>query len=196
MTVEDLIAFEAIIAEAFNLGQIRAPIHLSGGNEQQLIDIFKDVQSHDWVCTTWRSHYHCLLKGVPPEQLKADIMSGKSITLTYPEYRIISSAIVGGIIPIALGIAWSIKRREGKEKVWCFIGDMTEKAGIYHECWWYARGHDLPIMFVVENNGLSVCTDTKLVWDDNQVHKFFFYDVRYDYKLPFPHAGAGKRVQF
>lgn len=197
MTAEELIAFEKDIADCFNRGQIRAPVHLEGGNEQQLISIFKSVQPEDWVCGSWRMHYKCLLKGVAPAQLKADILAGHSITLCYPEHRIISSAIVGGILPIALGLAWSIKRAGGTERVWCFLGDMTARTGMYNECWYYARGHNLPITWVVEENGLSVCTPTRQVWDDGHPPFPEAWGVRaYEYKLPWPHAGAGTRVQF
>src|SRR5215831_4668840 len=80
-TPDTLKEFEQQIAEDFNAGKIRAPVHLAGGNEEQLIDIFSAVTKSDWVLTQWRSHYHCLLKGVPPERLRADILAGRSITL-------------------------------------------------------------------------------------------------------------------
>jgi len=198
-TVEKLQEFERDIADVFNAGKIRAPVHLSGGNEQQLIDIFKNVGKNDWVFTTWRSHYHCLLKGVPPHELKYDIVSGKSITLNYPKYRILSSAIVGGILPIALGVAWSIKRHCIKEHVWVFVGDMTARTGIFNECGRYALGHDLPVTIVVEDNGLSVCTPTLDVWDEKENETIYVEDYEYyeyDLKSHWPHAGAGKRVQF
>lgn len=195
ITKAELIAFEADIAAEFNTGKIRAPIHLSGGNEDALIAIFKSVQPGDWVCTTWRSHYHCLLKGVPPAEIKAAIMAGRSITLCFPEYRVISSAIVGGIVPIALGLAWSVKRNQTNERIWCFVGDMTGCSGIFDECSRYAAGHGLPLRIVVENNGLSVCTPTETAWgqpDDWRVR-----NLSYDYKLhPWPHAGTGKRIEF
>ena len=94
MTKEQLINFETDIADCFNNAIIKAPVHLYDGNEEQMIDIFKNVKSEDWVFCTWRSHYQCLLKGVPQEQVKQDILDGKSITLCYPEYNIYSSAIV------------------------------------------------------------------------------------------------------
>ena len=194
MTAEELIAFEADIAAEFNAGRIRAPVHLSGGNETDLIQYFEDyVRPEDWLALTWRSHYACLMKGVPPARLKADIMAGRSITLAYPDFRIISSAIVGGSIPIALGIALSIKRRGGAEKVHAFVGDMAERTGIFHECAQYARGHDLPLRFVIENNGKSVCTPTNEVWGTKGSP---YPNFSYSYELPWPHAGAGQRVQF
>lgn len=193
MTREDLIAFERAVADAFNDGRIRAPVHLAGGNEDELIEIFQVVQEDDWVATTWRSHYHCLLKGVPRERVMADVLLGRSITLCYPEHRIFSSAIVGGALPIALGVAWSIKRSGGRNRVFAFLGDMAATGGMFAECSRYAVGHELPIVFVVEDNGKSVCTDTAVTWGPG---RGAIPADRYDYALPWPHAGAGKRVQF
>jgi TPP-dependent pyruvate/acetoin dehydrogenase alpha subunit len=202
MTKDELIAFEAEVAAAFNAGKIRAPVHLSGGNEEQLIAFFEEheIGQEDWVATTWRSHYHCLLKGVPRETLMVDILAGKSITLNYPEHRVISSAIVGGVLPIALGIAWAIKSRKkfgldeyDSARVFVFVGDMTTRGGMFHECVQYANGKGLPIKFVVEDNGISVCTPTAETWGlenlGGKVHN-------YSYNLPWPHSGAGHRVQF
>src|SRR6185369_14348574 len=102
-TPDDLRAFEDDIAEAFARGEIKAPIHLSGGNEEYLINLFKDIRPGDWALVGWRSHYHCLLKGVPPSDLKAAILDGRSVALNFPEARIIGSGIVGGTPPIAVG---------------------------------------------------------------------------------------------
>ena len=202
-TPETLKAFEQEIANEFNAGAIRAPVHLAGGNEQALIEVFESVQPGDWIACSWRSHYHCLLKGVPPARLKADVLAGRSITLTYPEQRIVSSAIVGGVLPIALGLAWSIKRAGSDDYVWAFVGDMAALGGMFAECQRYAENHSLPIQFVVEDNGISVCTDTAEAWGKLTSWSKPFGrtggngDVRrYEYKLPWPHAGAGKRVQF
>lgn len=202
MTPQDLMAFERDIAERFNRGEIRAPVHLAGGNEDRLISIFKNIHMTDWVCGTWRSHYHCLLKGVPPERLMSDIVAGRSIALCYPEFRILCSAIVGGAIPIALGIAEAIKRTGRDEHVWAFLGDMGATTGIYAECWRYATGYKLPISFVIEHNGKSVCTDTDAAWgegaDDDAATGApdGIAEWRYSYHLPWPHAGAGQRIQF
>jgi len=198
MTKEDLINFETEIADIFNEGKIKAPVHLYSGNEDKMIDIFKDINEEDWVFCSWRSHYQCLLKGVPSEILKQDIIDGKSITLCYPEYKIYSSAIVTGIIPIATGLALDIKNKNGKNKVWCFIGDMTSETGTFFENWKYSVNHDLPITFIIEDNNKSVCTDTRHTWGTD---KLFFEDetrkiIYYKYESIYPHAGAGKRIQF
>ena len=198
LTKEQLVDFETDIANCFNNAMIKAPVHLYDGNEEQMISIFKNVKPEDWVFCSWRSHYQCLLKGVPQEQLKQDILDGKSITLCYPEYNVYSSAIVTGNIPIATGTALDIKRKGGINHVWCFVGDMTSETGTFFENWKYAVNHDLPITYVIENNGKSVCTETNKVWNINEL--YFAKETRkiiyYEYQTKYPHAGAGARIQF
>lgn len=198
MTKEQLIEFETDIAECFNNAMIKAPVHLYWGNEDQIIDVFKNVDKDDWVFCTWRSHYQCLLKGVPSEQVKQDILDGKSITLCYPDYNIYSSAIVTGNIPIATGVALDIKRNNQSNHVWCFVGDMTSETGTFFENWKYAVNYDLPITYIIENNNKSVCTDTYQTWGSDKL--YFSEETRkiiyYEYESKYPHAGAGKRIQF
>ena len=95
-------------------------LYIYSNNEEQLIEIFKDIKPDDWVL-----HMEITLsmssKGVPPEQVKQDILKGKSITLCYPSHNIYSSAIVTGNIPIANGVL-DIKRKGSSNHVWCFVG--------------------------------------------------------------------------
>jgi len=196
---KELINFENDIAKCFNDGKIRAPVHLYSGNEDFLIKFFKKIKKNDWVFCSWRSHYQCLLKGVPPKLLKREILAGKSISLCFPKYKIYSSAIAGGTLPIAVGMALSLKRKKSKNKVFCFIGEMTSETGIAHENIKYSVNKKLPIHFVIEDNKKSVCTDTRKTWSQKKLtfekisNKYITF---YKYKLKYPHAGAGKRVQF
>ena len=195
---DDLIRFEQDIANEFNAGRIRAPVHLYHGNEEALIALFAEVRARDWVLCSWRSHYQCLLKGVPPAVLKESIMAGRSISLCFPEYRIFSSAIVSGVLPIAVGIGLSIDRADGDERVYCFVGDMTAETGAFAECYRYVQNFGLPVTFVIEDNGLSICSDTLAVW--NAERPSYEEDGphlrRYRYVNKWPHAGAGRRVKF
>ena len=199
MTKEELIAFEDEIATIFNSGMIRAPVHLYSGNEDQIIDVFRKIRSQDWVFSSWRSHYQCLLKGVPVNLVRDEILAGRSISLCFPEYRIYSSAIVGGVLPIAVGAAMAIQHSKEAARVYCFMGEMTAESGIAHESIKYSRNHRLPIHFIVEDNEKSVCTDTREAWRQPRLS---FEDCNddyvsyYRYQTKYPHAGAGVRVQF
>jgi pyruvate dehydrogenase E1 component alpha subunit len=220
LTPADLIAFEDEVCKHFADKKIRAPVHLDNGNEEQLIHIFKHfVNEEDWVMGSWRQHYKCLLKGVPQKDLMDAILEGKSISLCFSKHRVISSAIVGGILPVAVGTALGIKRKGESHKVVCFMGEMTSETGAAHECIKYSLNHDLPILFVLEDNGKSVCTPTLPVWNlpkltyapppaygflaqqggelvDIGVSQINSKLIYYKYESKYPHAGTGSRINF
>jgi hypothetical protein len=79
------------------------------------------------------------------------------------------------------------------------MGDMTAESGIAHESVKYGRNHGLPLTWVIEDNGKSVCTDTKSAWA-MESHWWESDDspdvISYRYESKYPHAGAGTRVQF
>ncbi len=195
MTKDQLIAFENDIAAEYGRGEISYPIHLSSGNEQALIDIFKEIREYDAIFGSWRFHLHCLLKGVPPDELRQYIRTGHSIALNIPKHKVFASAIVGGILPLAVGYALAIKRRGGNERVWCFVGDMTAHTGIFQECYRYSRCKELPIKFIIEVNGLSVKTPVAAAWCE---WGWTSHDLieHYYYTSKWPHSGTGKRVDF
>jgi pyruvate dehydrogenase E1 component alpha subunit len=205
-TAQDLVNFEQEIADYFNKGMIRAPVHLYDNNEQQMIEIFKNVKEQDWIFCSWRSHYQCLLKGVPKQEIVQAILDGRSITLCFKEQNIFSSAIVGGQIPLAVGAALDIKLKGTDQTVWLFVGDMTAETGTMHEAIKFSINHDLPIQFIIEDNGKSVCTDTKKTWgyDNEQKTEAMLYAERFPQKVIYykynlnkwPHAGSGVRIQF
>ena len=202
LTKKELIEFENDIADCFNNAMIKAPVHLYNGNEEQMIDVFKKkkIGKEDWVLCSWRSHYQCLLKGVPKDALKKAILEGRSISLSFREHRVLCSGIVTGQLSVALGIALDIKRKKGHNKVYCFMGEMTSETGAAHEVIKYARSHKLPIHFIIEDNGKSVCTDTRATWNQDVLTYEGVNDeyiTYYKYRLDkYPHAGAGIRVQF
>lgn len=193
-TPDDLINFESKIVQHWENAKIRGPIHLSNGNEEQLIEIFKRIKTTDWVFSTWRSHYHALLKGIDPNFIENEILAGKSITVCNVNENFYSSAIVGGTLSISLGVAQGIKQNNGTEKVWCFIGDMSFESGIFYEVHKYARNFDLPLYFIVEDNGLSTYTPTDATW--NKKREIPSDVIHYTYKSKYPHYGTGKWIAF
>lgn len=192
-TRESLIAFTDRVAAAFEAKLIRAPVHLCGGNEDQLIDIFRDVRPGDWVFSTWRSAYHALLKGIPEEWVWNEIVAGRSMYLMSREHRFFCSSIVGGILPIALGMAAGIKEEGAAGRVWTFVGDMTAETGLFHEFQRFAVGHGLPVTVVVEDNGFSTNTPTERSWG---IKKRPLERREYFYRRTRPHVGTGQRVSF
>jgi len=195
---ENLRNFEMKIFSLFKEKKISSPIHLRGGNEKKLIKIFKKINKEDYCFCTWASHLECLLKGVPLDEVEAAIIRNKSICLSFKEYNILSSAIVGGNGPIATGLALGIKLRGEKNHVWCFVGDMSFYTGAIQESIRYSEVHDLPITFVVADNGFSVDTPTSVCWG-NSIKPLAEKSpkcIYYSYTNAFPHAGIGEKVLF
>lgn len=210
MNKEELIQFEKEVVELFNDGKLKSPIHLSGGNEGQLINIFDIIKKDDWVFSTYRSHYHALLKGIDKEWLKNWIIDNKSIHVMSSEHKFWTSAIVGGTLSIALGVALGIKMRQKEDikvadtwtpHVWCFVGDMTGHTGVFWETIKYATFHNLPITFIIEDNGMSTDTPTSEAWNipniDYYNHMSQMFPGKlmyYQYERIYPHYGTNKFV--
>ena len=202
ITKEDLVSFEKEIADVFATGAIRAPVHLRAGREDPLIEIFRKhkIGDDDYVFGFWDSHELALLKGVPREELKQAILDGKSISLCFPQYKFLCSGIVGSLMGTAVGVAWALKHQNQKGRVFLFCGDMSSETGIFHESVKYALNFDLPVTFVVCDNGLSVMTNTREVWGSADP---WFKGTKYESKIiyfkysnGYPHSGLGKLIKF
>ena len=79
LTPEYLQKFESRVAEAYEAGEIKGPVHLSDGNEEQLIDIFSRISDRDFVFSAWRNHYHALLHGIDEAFLFDEFGAGRSM---------------------------------------------------------------------------------------------------------------------
>ena len=202
ITKEDLQSFEKEIADIFAQGKIRAPVHLRAGREEHLIRIFKEekIDKDDYVFGFWDSHELALLKGVPREELKQAILDGKSISLCFPEYKLLCSGIVGSLMGTAAGTAWALKRQKKKGRVFLFCGDMSSETGSFHEAVKYSYNFDLPVTFIVCDNGLSVMTDTRATWGcPDPWFKGTKYEskiIYFKYKNGYPHSGLGRLIKF
>ena len=194
LTVDELITFESKVRDAYEAGRIKGPIHLAKNNEEQLIEIFQYIDEDDWVFVPWRNHYQALLHGVDKDKLFENICNGNSMHTNNIKPNFYSSSIVGGIIPLAVGVAMGLKRKNAKNCVWCFVGDMTMETGIFHEAYKYAKNFDLPLNWVIEDNNMSVHTPTDMAWKYRQLAPSDAIYYRYD--MGYPHHGTGKWVNF
>lgn len=192
--------FENQIAKLYAKGKIKAPIHLRSGREDKLISIFHNINKNDWVFGYWDSHDLALLKGVPPSKLKKAILEGRSISLCFPSHRLYCSGIVGSLMGVAVGVAWAIKQLGKKDKVYLFCGDMSAETGIFHEAIKYSYNWDLPIKFIIADNGVSVTTPTREVWGSDFIsHVLPPYNdniIYFTYENGYPHSGIGQRIAF
>ena len=195
MNKEDLIKFENEIVGLWEDTKIAYPVHFSGGNEDQLIEIFKNIKREDYKFSTHRSHYHYLLSGGSPEKLKEMIIKGDSMHVFDKEINFLTSAIVAGIPAIAAGVAWAIKQKNLETRVWCFIGDGAEDEGHFYEAVRYVDGHNLPCTFVIEDNDRSVETPKLLRYGKSEMN-WPSCVIKYSYVPTYPHVGTNKWVNF
>ena len=217
---EELIDFEDEIAAIYATGAIKGPIHLNDPNQlNMLIRIFQDIQPDDYIFATWRNHASFLLKGVPKELVKQEILAGRSMGMQFPQYRAFCSSIVAGCVPIALGAAWALKNKQSTSRVYCQIGDMAAMCGVVTEAMRYAYNHQLPLYWIIENNYKSVGTPTKEAWGQgfNIEELYALFEVifseytdsptgsekwfrehvlYYEYEMAKPHSGIGKFLTF
>ncbi len=197
MTAADLNAFESRIRDKWERGELPCLLHLCGGNEQQLVEIFEDVKPGDWVFSTHRNHFHALLAGIDPARLESLIDAGKSMFVFDRRRRFLSSAILAGTCGIAAGVAWDIKRAGGSERVWCFLGDGAEESGHFYEAALFVEAQGLPCVFVIEDNNRQVETPRAERRGDgrctNRPLDHFACVDRYHYSPTYPHAGSGAK---
>ena len=177
-TPEELIAFEDRIGDLYLDNQLPFLFHLSGGNESQLIEIFKDIKPGDYVISNHRSHYHALLHGIPPDVVEDHILNGRSMFIYDRQRNFFCSAIIGGTPAIAAGIAWALKRKGSTQRVWCFIEAVR-----------YVDGWELPCTFVIENNNRSVESTNAERWGKSSNLNWSSPNViKYQYDITYPHA--------
>ena len=190
MTKRELIEFESNMAEYFEAGKINSPVHLSSGNEDVLIKIFKNIKPNDYVFSTWRSHYHYLLHTKLKLNLIYEILNNRSMHIIDRKHNFFTSSIVAGCVSMAVGVAWALKEKKSKQRVHIFLGDAGFDSGFTYEAIRYAGGWNLPITFYYEDNNRSVATTKKQRWGKQRLGKIVYYR----YKAKYPHCGIGKFI--
>jgi hypothetical protein len=190
-TPEGLRLFVDKIARLHDAGFIPFALHLPGGNEQQLINIFSNINKKDYVLSTHRNMYHALLHGLPPEEVEEKILNARSMFMFDRERNFYVSAIIGGPVAIAVGIAWALKRKGSDQRVWCFLGDGTEDSGHFAEAVRYVDGFELPCTFVIEDDGMAVEASKEQRWGSNKNLEWPDCVIRYHYTKSRPHIRTG-----
>lgn len=198
MTPELLIETENRVKDLWESGELPYLTHLCGGNEHWLCDYYSEnFKEGDWVFCSHRTHYHALCYGIEPDDLIERIRQGLSMFI-YSE-RFVCSAIVGGVLAMACGKALMNQIRGNGEYVHCFCGDGATDQGAFWEAIRFAEGRDLPITFIVEDNGGQCGVGWYTRWGPRmalsqmnlslELHRYG--KVRhYQYTPTYPHAGT------
>jgi pyruvate dehydrogenase E1 component alpha subunit len=160
--------FEERTGEMYTRAKIGGFLHLNVGEEAAIVGLISALRPEDYVITTYREHGHALAKGVDPRGIMAELFGratgvskgrGGSMHLFDLSHRFMGGyAIVGGNLPIAVGIGTAIDYRGSDEVVLAMMGDGATNIGAFHESLNMARVWKLPIVFAVVNNGYGMGT--------------------------------------
>jgi pyruvate dehydrogenase E1 component subunit alpha len=154
--------FEEKCVELYSATKIRGFMHLYIGEEAVAVGTLRALEPDDAVVATYREHGHALVRGVSAGSIMAEMYGkvegcsrgrGGSMHLFDAATRFYGgNAIVGGGLPLAVGLALADKL-QGRERVTaCFFGDGAVAEGEFHECMNLAALWSLPVLFCCENN--------------------------------------------
>ena len=157
---------EETIADRYHEGKMRCPTHLSIGQEAISVGVCSNLSNQDTVLSTHRAHAHYLAKGGNLKRMIAEIygkrtgcskgMGGSMHLIDKSVGFMGSTAIVANTIPVAVGIGLSLKLKKSKSISCVFFGDGAIEEGVFYESVNFAVVHQLPVLFVCENNLYSV----------------------------------------
>lgn len=160
--------FEEKAAEAYALGKIGGFCHLYIGQEAVAVGALAALRDDDYVLSSYREHGQALVRGVTPRAVMAELQGkatgcskgkGGSMHLFDADRRFLGGhGIVGSHIPLATGVAFAIKYREGDQVCACFFGEAAVNIGAFHEALNMASVWRLPIVFICENNRYGMGT--------------------------------------
>ena len=160
--------FEEKCVELYSAGSIRGFMHLYIGEEAVAVGLMEALTPEDTVVSTYREHGHALVRGVPAETIMAEMYGrvegcsrgrGGSMHLFDAARRFYGgNAIVGGGLPLAIGLALADKLRGIDRVTVCFFGDGAVAEGEFHETMNLAALWELPVLFCCENNRYAMGT--------------------------------------
>lgn len=154
--------FEERCAELYSGGTIRGFVHLYVGEEAVAAGVMEAISPSDNVVATYREHGHALVRGISPDSIMAEMYGkvegsshgrGGSMHIFDKDKRFFGgNAIVGGGLPIAVGLALASKMRGEDRATACFFGEGAVAEGTFHESMNLAALWRLPVLFCCENN--------------------------------------------
>ena len=171
--------FEEGVKFLFLEGSMPGTIHQCQGQEATAVGVCSALAEDDFITSTFRGHGHAIAKGLSMQELldelfgaKSGCCSGKGGSMhvgNIDKGMVPGIAIVGGGIPLAAGMALSMKLESKPQIVACFFGDGAVAEGAFHEGVNMAALWQLPVIFVCENNLYGASTRIDLVMKNTKV---------------------------
>lgn len=160
--------FEERSLRAYQQGRIGGFLHLYIGQESVAVGTLSVLGENDHVITAYRDHGHALASGMEMGPLMAELYGkasgcskGKGGSMHYfdPARRFWGGhGIVGGQTPLGLGLAYALKYKGIDGCCLCYLGDGAVNQGAFHESLNLAALWEIPVIFIIENNGYSMGT--------------------------------------
>jgi TPP-dependent pyruvate/acetoin dehydrogenase alpha subunit len=176
--------FEETVLENFPRGLFFGTTHTYLGQEANAVGVLAGIQENDVVFSNHRCHGHFLAYGGDPQALFAELMGkatgvcggrGGSQHLYWRNFY--SNGILGGIIPIATGMALAEKYKHSGSIIVAFLGDGTLGEGVIYEAFNMASLWKVPILYVLENNHIAQTTPTSMAMAGSIVGRFNAFSI-------------------
>jgi len=161
-------AFEERIDQMYIMGQTYGTLHLSIGQEATNVGALSALADHDYFFSHHRGHGHALARTDDPNRVLADILGkatgftkGRGGTMHIADIArgaLGGNGIVGGGLPMSVGVGLSIKVRQTDQVCMVIFGDGAVNEGAFHEAINLAAIWDLPVIFLCENNQYAMST--------------------------------------
>ena len=158
--------FEEKAAEMYMRGKIGGFLHLYIGEEAMAVGSISTLKPQDYIVSHYREHGHALARGIEPQRIMAELFGrstgtskgkGGSMHLFDAERGFLGGyAIVGGMMPIAVGLGLAAQQQGNDSVTLCFFGDGAVNEGEFHESLNLAALWNLPVVFFCENNGYGM----------------------------------------
>jgi len=173
--------FEEACPKLYSQGKMGGFLHLYSGQEAVGVGVAHAMHHEDYMIAAYREHGLILAKGTPPDVVMAELFGkatgvskgkGGSMHMFDAERRFMGGyGIVGGHLPLAVGIGFAIRYRGSDEVVVCLFGDGATNQGVFHEAMNMAALYQVPVVFVCENNGYGIGTSVARASAVEQLYK-------------------------
>jgi pyruvate dehydrogenase E1 component alpha subunit len=147
-------------------------VHLAIGHEGAAVGVCENLKRKDLVLSYHRSHHHFLAKGASAEKLLLELLGdkkgcskgkgGSTHLQDLPNGFVASTAIIGGALALASGLAHAQQLKNSKNVVVCFVGDASPEEGSFSEVLNLISLWNLKVLIVIEDNNLSCYTEKKI----------------------------------
>jgi acetoin:2,6-dichlorophenolindophenol oxidoreductase subunit alpha len=165
--------FEDTALEAYKLGEIPGPLHVSFGQEATPAGVCANLRQDDRLTSNHRGHGHALAKGADPATMYLELYGreggycrGKGGSMHIADFSVGmlgANGVVAGGLPIAVGAAQGLKLLKSDAIAVCMFGDGATNRGPFLEALNWAAIYTLPVLFVCEDNGVAAHTETRTV---------------------------------